>query len=99
MLQKPILSGRVGKWAYAFIEYDLVYEPVSSMKGQIIADFITDHRIDIGDEVSCFNVCPWKLFFAGSVCRADQGIRCVLFSPSELMHEFSVRIEYACSNN
>jgi hypothetical protein len=40
MLQKPILSGRVGKWAYALIEYDLHCEPIRSMKGQIVAHFI-----------------------------------------------------------
>jgi hypothetical protein len=28
MLLKPILSGRMGKWAYALIEYDLAYEPL-----------------------------------------------------------------------
>jgi hypothetical protein len=27
MLLKPILSGRMGKWAYALVEYDLAYEP------------------------------------------------------------------------
>jgi hypothetical protein len=40
MLQNPIMSGRIGKWAYALIEYDLAYEPLKSMKGQVIADFI-----------------------------------------------------------
>jgi uncharacterized membrane protein YozB (DUF420 family) len=40
MLLKPSLSGRIGKWAYALIEYDLVYELLRSMKGQVIADFI-----------------------------------------------------------
>nr|CAE04993.2 OSJNBb0093G06.1 [Oryza sativa Japonica Group] len=35
MLQRPILSVRIGKWAYALIEYDLAYEPLKSMKGQI----------------------------------------------------------------
>jgi hypothetical protein len=25
-LLKPILSGRMGKWAYALVEYDLAYE-------------------------------------------------------------------------
>ena len=25
MLRKPILSGRIGKWAYALVEYDLAY--------------------------------------------------------------------------
>jgi hypothetical protein len=46
MLQKPILSVRVGKWAYALIEYDLHCEPIKSMRGQIVADFIVEHRID-----------------------------------------------------
>jgi hypothetical protein len=26
MLLKPILNGRMGKWAYALVEYDLAYE-------------------------------------------------------------------------
>ena len=46
MLQKPILSGRIGKWAYALIEYDLACEPLKSMKGQIVADFIIEYRIN-----------------------------------------------------
>jgi hypothetical protein len=28
MLLKPILSERMGKWAYALVEYDLAYEPL-----------------------------------------------------------------------
>jgi hypothetical protein len=32
MLQKPILSGRVGKWAYALAEYDLCCEPIGLIK-------------------------------------------------------------------
>jgi hypothetical protein len=33
MLLKPILSGRMGKWAYVLVEYDLACEPLRSMKG------------------------------------------------------------------
>jgi hypothetical protein len=32
MLQQPILSGRIGKWAYALIEYDLANESLKSIK-------------------------------------------------------------------
>jgi hypothetical protein len=28
MLLKTILSGRIGKWAYALVEYDVAYEPL-----------------------------------------------------------------------
>jgi hypothetical protein len=47
MLQNPIMSGRIGKWAYALIKYDLAYESLKSMKGHIIADFIVE--LWIGD--------------------------------------------------
>jgi hypothetical protein len=46
MLQQPILSGRIRKWAYALIEYDFAYEPLKSMKGQVVADFINRQSID-----------------------------------------------------
>jgi hypothetical protein len=47
MLCKPILSVRPGKWTYGLVEYDLIYEPLKSIKGQIVTDFIVEHRIDI----------------------------------------------------
>ena len=70
MLRRPILSGRIGKWVYALIEYDLAYESLKSMKGQIIADFIVEHRIDKGHSFDLSNVSlvPWKLYIDGSVC-------------------------------
>jgi hypothetical protein len=43
MLQNPIMSGRIGKWAYAPIEYDLAYESLTSIKCQVVADFIVKH--------------------------------------------------------
>jgi hypothetical protein len=46
MLQNLIMSGRIGKWAYALIEYDLAYEPLKAVKGQVVADFIIERRID-----------------------------------------------------
>jgi hypothetical protein len=46
MLQNPILSGRIGKWAYALVEYDLAYESLRNIKCQIVADFIVEHRIN-----------------------------------------------------
>jgi hypothetical protein len=56
MLQQPILSGRIRKWAYALIEYDLAYEPLKSMKGQVVADFIVGHSIDQNFDQSCNSV-------------------------------------------
>jgi hypothetical protein len=40
MLYRPILWGRIGKWAYALIEYDLAFEPMKTLKGQVLANFL-----------------------------------------------------------
>jgi hypothetical protein len=37
----------MGKWAYVLDEYDLAYEPLRSMKGQVVADFIVNHAVDV----------------------------------------------------
>ena len=63
MLQKLMLSDRIGEWAYALVEYDLACESLESMRGQIIADFIVERRInDKHDlEVSYITCTLWKL--------------------------------------
>jgi hypothetical protein len=53
ILQQLILSGRIGKWTYTLIEYDLVNEPLKSMKGQVMEDFIIEHSIDENKDESC----------------------------------------------
>jgi hypothetical protein len=60
MLQQPILSEKIRKWAYALIEYNLAYEPLKSMKSQIVADFIVGHSIDQNNDESC-NLVPIHL--------------------------------------
>ena len=69
MIHRPILSGRIGKWAYGLIEYDLAYESLKSVKGQVVADFIVEHRIGLEQEadIHVVSVVPWKLYFDGSV--------------------------------
>ena len=64
------MSGRIGKWAYALVEYDLAYEPLRAIRGQIVADFIVKHWInDEHDlEVGYVTYTLWKLFFDGSAC-------------------------------
>ena len=51
------LSCRIRKWAYALIEYDLVYESVPAMISQVIADFIINHRFKDEENVKYVSVC------------------------------------------
>jgi hypothetical protein len=101
ILQQLILSGRIGKWAYALIEYYLGYEQLKSMKGQVVADFIIGYSIDQNIDESCnlVSIRPWKLFFDGLTCIESQGVGVVLVSPRGAVFETSARLEYFCTNN
>jgi ribonuclease HI len=99
MLQKPIFSGRLGKWAYALVEYDLTYELIRAMKGQVVADITVDHCADPEGSVCLADREVWKLFFDGSVCSHGQGIRCVIVSSHGIEYELSIRLEFECINN
>jgi hypothetical protein len=99
ILLKPILSGRMGKWAYALVTYDLAVEPLRSMKGQVVADFIVDHAVEMEHSIGLVKLEPWGLYFDGSICSKGQGARCVVVSPSSVYIDLSIRLEFACTNN
>jgi hypothetical protein len=83
------------------IEYGLAYEPLKSIKGQVVTDFIVEYSIDQNNDES-YNLVlihTWKSFFDGLACREGQGIGIVLISPRGAIFEQSVRLEYFCTNN
>ena len=77
MLSMPIMSGRIGKWILALAEFDLRYESAKAVKGQIMADFVTQHC----GVVNALEIVPWTLFFDGSTFGRGVGIGVVLISP------------------
>jgi hypothetical protein len=83
------------------IEYDLAYESLKSIKGEVVADFIVEHSIDQNSDESynLVSIHPWKLFFDGLACREGQGVWIVLISPRGAIFEQSVHLEYFCTNN
>ncbi|CAN6558362.1 unnamed protein product [Malus baccata var. baccata] len=44
MLSKPMLMGRIRKWILALSEFSFQYVPQRAVKGQVIADFLTEHQ-------------------------------------------------------
>jgi ribonuclease HI len=71
------------------------------MKGQVVADFIVEHRINDTHklDISYLTVTPWTLYFDGSVCNEGKGIGIVLVSPSNVSFDFSSRLKTYCTNN
>jgi len=89
------VSGRIGEWILALLEFDLCYESAKAVKKQIMADFVTQHC----GLVSALEIAPWTLFFDGSTCDQGAGIGIVLISPRGKKYEFSLPIVATSTNN
>ena len=95
MFSMPILSGRIGKWILALSEFDLRYESAKAVKGQMMADFVTQYCNVVGS----LEVAPWTLFFDGSIFDQGAGISIVLILPRGRKYEFSLSIIATSTNN
>ena len=73
-----ILNGRIGKWILVLSEFDLRYESAKTVKGQVIANFVTQHH---KPSVGYVEPVPWTLFFDGSSCKQGGGIGIVIILP------------------
>jgi hypothetical protein len=96
MLSMPILNGRIGKWILALSEFEFKFESAKGVKGQIIADFITEHR---DPSINLLEINPWALFFDGSSCCKGGGVGILLISPRGEMFEFAIPIQPTVTNN
>jgi ribonuclease HI len=71
------------------------------MKGQIVADFIVQHRIDkqLNLDVGYITFTPWKLHCDGSACRSGRVVGVIVISPSGAIFEALSRLDHKCTNN
>jgi hypothetical protein len=91
MLSKPILHSIVGKWALALSEYSLTYQPLKSVKGQIVAAFIVDHSLVEATQSYVENQ-PWTLYFYGSSHKNGTGVGIFIISPLNIPTKFKYKI-------
>jgi hypothetical protein len=78
MLSMPILNGRVGKLILALSKFDLRLKSAKAVKGQVMADFITQHH---KPSIGYLELMPWTMFFHGSSCKQGGGIGIIIISP------------------
>ncbi|CAM8988114.1 unnamed protein product [Rhodiola kirilowii] len=109
ILSRPVLSGRLAKWAMLLKQYDLVFVPQRATKGQAIADFFADHPVPAewefsinlpGEDIFYIDVLPpWQMFFDGAARRDGAGAGVVFVSPENHLLPFSFTLTQLCSNN
>ncbi|XP_074306102.1 uncharacterized protein LOC141641334 [Silene latifolia] len=109
ILSRPVLSGRLAKWAMLLKQYDLVFVPQKAVKGQAIADFFADHPVPAeweisddlpGEEIFYVDVLPpWQMYFDG-LCKARwSGAGVVFVTPQNHLMPYAFTLTQLCTNN
>ncbi|XP_076957922.1 uncharacterized protein LOC143633516 [Bidens hawaiensis] len=107
VLAKPELSGRLAKWAIELGEHSIEYKPRHAIKGQVLADFITE--VPAGNVQECLLEPPppipsdesqqWTLFTdrASSGERSGAGLKLINADGQEFT--YAIKLNFKCTNN
>ncbi|XP_021747640.1 uncharacterized protein LOC110713503 [Chenopodium quinoa] len=109
ILSRPVLLGRLAKWAVHIKQYDIMFVPQKSVKGQAIADFFADHPVPPEWEMSVdlpgedvFNIeilPPWEMYFDEAPRQDGAGAGVVFVSLEKHVLPYSFMLTQLCSNN
>ena len=82
VLQKPEASGRLLKWSVELSQFDVSFHPRTAIKGQALADFITEctgHTENTKEDDH--RVPKWELYMDGASNENGAGDGIILISP------------------
>jgi ribonuclease HI len=103
LFRNPEASVRIAKWAAKLSEYHITFEPRTTIKSQVLADFIVDwtgttrQQEELSERV-------WTIHCDGAWCHAGAGTAAIITSPTGVKHRYTARLSFAlesdrCTNN
>uniref|UniRef100_A0A2N9ENV4 RNase H type-1 domain-containing protein n=1 Tax=Fagus sylvatica TaxID=28930 RepID=A0A2N9ENV4_FAGSY len=105
VLRSADFSGRISKWGAQLGAYDINYRPRTSIKGQVLADFIAEFTpaemgpMWVNHVSSIQHMKGWKLYIDGASNSRGSGLGVVLTAPQGQMMELAIRLGFPASNN
>ncbi|GJT84333.1 reverse transcriptase domain-containing protein [Tanacetum coccineum] len=101
VMSRPDVAGRLQKWSIMLGEHNITYRPRTSVKGQILADFLVEKPEEASADMSEKEAPqePWTLFTDGSSCIDGSGAGLILTSPDGAEFTYALRFQFTASNN
>ena len=90
--------GQIAKWGTRLGAFDVRYKPRSSVKGQVLADFVAEFSLK-GEMVCQLKHRLWKVHVYGASNAKRAGARIVIITPEGILLEHSFRSGFNASNN
>ncbi|GJT56388.1 reverse transcriptase domain-containing protein [Tanacetum coccineum] len=79
IISRPDVAGRLQKWSVMLGEHNITYRPRTSVKGQILADFLVEKPDEAPPDTSVFtasnNEAEYEALIAGLRIAAQMGVR------------------------
>ncbi|GKV12351.1 hypothetical protein SLEP1_g23506 [Rubroshorea leprosula] len=98
ILQKLELSGWLIVWAVELSEYDLKFQPRTTIKGQALVDFLVECRQTAAEETTPPHS-MWALYVDGVANVEGSGAGAVLLGPNGFQSEHALRFKFQTTNN
>ncbi|XP_072088112.1 uncharacterized protein [Arachis hypogaea] len=95
ILARPELARRLIKWSIELSEFDIYYQPRTSIKSQYLADFVAEFTGPTQNEDGK----KWVLFVDGASNPQGAGAGILLENPEGVIFEHSLRFSFKASNN
>nr|GFB57910.1 hypothetical protein [Tanacetum cinerariifolium] len=101
VMSRPDVAGRLQKWSIMLGEHNITYRPRTSIKGQILADFLNEIPNNALQSTSVAETQeePWTLFTDGSSCVDGSGAGLILTNPDGIEFTYTLRFQFVASNN
>ncbi|XP_075663027.1 uncharacterized protein LOC142632528 [Castanea sativa] len=100
LLKRSDFTGEIAKWGTRLGSFDIRYRLRSSVKGQVLADFVAEFSPRKQTKVVCHvEVHPWKVFVNGASNAMGARAGIVIITPKGIRLEHSLRLGFRASNN
>jgi hypothetical protein len=103
LFRNPEASVRIAKWAAKLSEYHITFEPRTTIKLQVLADFIVDWTGQARQQEKPSEK-VWTIHCDGAWCHAGVGTAAIITSPTGVKHRYAACLSFAlesdrCTNN
>nr|GEV64074.1 reverse transcriptase domain-containing protein [Tanacetum cinerariifolium] len=103
LLSNPKVTRRLLKWRFELGEHDIQYRPRTSVKGQILADFIVERPEDDAPDTPMKDreelPDPWILFTNGSSCIDGSEAGLIITNLEGMKFTYALRFRFNATNN